>query len=189
MRSTLQVCRQKRFRRRIKRSICVLCLLLSVCSGVVGCYTSHRRYFYLNYTTYVNDTNERYPHVGSFRMALNGGELYLARRHDDRMWLHSDERGGAKRGWAWGWQPLRVRGLNKFRLPWVVVDSNGWFVQVQMWVPFVVGLMYPTYLVSRIACRKRFAAGCCIQCGYDLRASKDRCPECGTAIPTHKDNA
>jgi hypothetical protein len=50
---------------------------------------------------------------------------------------------------------------------------------------WVVALLLATPPVASIALRvrrrRRMRPGCCPHCGYDLRATPDRCPECGRA--------
>src|SRR4051794_11228547 len=45
------------------------------------------------------------------------------------------------------------------------------------WISF---LLFTIAVVRWINVRDRIRAGLCATCGYDLRASPDRCPECGT---------
>lgn len=59
------------------------------------------------------------------------------------------------------------------------------------WPLAIATLILPIDALRReyVRRRVRMAANLCQQCGYDLRASTDRCSECGTPIPSRQEYA
>jgi hypothetical protein len=62
-----------------------------------------------------------------------------------------------------------------------------WLEDVQNSAPQVIfiaiALLILSYFIRSRRRTRLFTAGKCIHCGYDLRATSDRCPECGNAPP------
>ena len=75
-------------------------------------------------------------------------------------------------GWTTVWLP---RWASWGRLPCVLLP---------LWVPaaFFAACYWFLSLGPTYRRRKRKKLGLCPECGYDLRASNERCPECGTGF-------
>ncbi len=115
---------------------------------------------------------------------------------------------GGKLTWSFG-AVLRIHGRPTRDRPWAwsIRRAKGYerTYKQRVWLPALrqrpfqdgarTGLTLPLYLTTLFFSgllmwlyssthrrRKRKKLGLCVKCGYDLRASKERCPECGEGI-------
>lgn len=89
------------------------------------------------------------------------------------------DRGGTRGGFTAGYVAYKPTQLHSGHGRPV---SGGTFViGVPSWFACAVCLLLPLFCLKRRFSRHTLI-GICKKCGYDLRASFDRCPECGTPI-------
>jgi hypothetical protein len=66
--------------------------------------------------------------------------------------------------------------------PWFfdwVRNGTGWALSIPLW--FFLVLPLAQFLVDRVR-RRPLREGLCATCGYDLRGTPERCPECGRVV-------
>jgi hypothetical protein len=77
--------------------------------------------------------------------------------------------------------------------PFRVVEGSDGIYQGRLYIApnwaavLLTGLAPAIWAWKRIRRRRRYSAGYCLGCGYDLRATPDRCPECGRAAKPWSD--
>ena len=133
----------------------------------------------------------------TFRTAFNYGYVGLA-DYDRREYIHAtlapDQFQLHDRTI---WQRL---GFNAYsggdsalgRLGKLGSTNTYWGFRLPYWLIVPVTGFGPWWYLRRLRLMRRRARtrrGLCAGCGYDLRASRERCPECGEAIPALGDGA
>jgi hypothetical protein len=104
--------------------------------------------------------------------------------------LDGDHSWGAEswdEGWSVGAAIVWVRPHGLMGFGWGRNSAHGvdsghdeWDASVPIWFPLAMALAYPVMMLRREIRRARREPTQCQTCGYDLRASPNRCPECGT---------
>ena len=96
-----------------------------------------------------------------------------------------------KREWhgfaiGWGENVPRVNLFMEGRPNFAVHYQRVKFISVPLWAMIALLSILPALAVRRLLRWRRVKRwqvnGCCSACGYDLRCSRDRCPECGQPI-------
>jgi hypothetical protein len=93
-------------------------------------------------------------------------------------------RDAASLGWRYESQVQSQKGLAFNRFEWHTYNPGGVDtierLSLPWWCVAVAGSLLPAWAGLRTyRIRRRSKLSCCLTCGRDLRATPDRCPECG----------
>lgn len=113
---------------------------------------------------------------GRYSSPLHHGDLDGAWREFSRLTV---DRSLPGLGYYEGRKPVRSHSSDP-RLTglWDFEEVRGAYVSYWL-IATVMAVIPVTALVTWLRRRSRHSDGCCAKCGYDLRATPGRCPECG----------
>jgi len=109
------------------------------------------------------------PRLGMLVLGMWRDTLYLGAIGEDAWWWFELKRANR--------QPLGTGALG-FRWDYDPIDGE-YLVGIPLWLTTLVMLWLSWALWKR---RRSRTVGLCSNCQYDLRATPDRCPECGAAM-------
>ncbi len=127
--------------------------------------------------TTVFDVGENWSwcYVGFHRLQFPAQPFGLSWRQDS-----SD-----KMSWSWGAVPNQI-SLPGMHISWgrPISPQNCWIVRIstKFWILLSFSAILPSLWLLRKRGRNAIDGVRCCDCGYDLRATPDRCPECGTVV-------
>jgi hypothetical protein len=192
--------------RRLLRHVLTFCSALSLMLCVAVCvlwvwsYSNPVQLFFVEHPprpVYPDDMSNYVPYVAqwSFSVVSSHGHLTEKRMHVDYHWpgdtspepdwWPKTRAGHRKANWSshLGFGVSYVFGMRTpYRGPIVTGHRDRWMPH---WLLAVVTAVMPLFALTNVI-RKRLRTGrtrrgLCPACGYDLRASPQRCPECGAA--------
>ena len=164
-------------RRKLVTFLCVVSLLLCLASGGM---------WVRSYGTFDRWARggETYWNVESWRGVLSVEHVSAQPPDRDIHWYMRQTDGWYWRGFALAHRPVHLRQASRHAPSSEEFMSGpappGYVAAVPYWLVVILLAVLPVTRLVRLFPR-RPAGGVCASCGYDLRATPHRCPECGAA--------
>ena len=97
--------------------------------------------------------------------------------------MYVTENAPEKSEYRFGWGPIGFLRAPMFLDPDRSYSSMAYAAYIPSWLATIVLGVYPAFVfVKWRRVHRRRKRGLCVTCGYDLRGSPARCPECGAGI-------